>query len=174
MINIDNRASGKTVSYTASATPALEMNQVRKIAEAVNPVITDGFALYEKTKNFYLHLAGSYSWDYRPLFDEQAQEIFDSMDVLAKQLRQIGVATVSSLAHPNELQSVESYHRDFLSPGKMMEQLATDNQRILVSIRIADKVCKTLHEMTLGSILQIMLDQTEKRIRFLSEAKTRI
>lgn len=145
---------------------------VREVVEAVHRVIVDGFALYEKTKIFYLHLAGLDSWNYQSLFDEQAQEIFDSIDMLAEQLRQIGATTIPSVSHTGELLSIESYLSDFLSPDKMIEQLAADNQQIVVSLLIAGNICNNLRETALiGGILQNILLQTERRIRFLSEAK---
>ena len=36
----------------------LGVNDVSVIAEAVNPLIADAFALYVKTKNFHWHLSG--------------------------------------------------------------------------------------------------------------------
>lgn len=146
--------------------------KVREIVEVIHPVMVDGFALYEKTKIFYLHLAGTDSRNYQPLFDEQAQEIFDSMDMLAEQLRQIGATTIPSVSHTGELLSIEGYLSDFLSPDKMIEQLAADNQQIIVSLLIAGNICNNLSETALlGGILQNILLQTERRIRFLSEAK---
>lgn len=147
---------------------------LREIVEVVHPVIADGFALYEKTKNFYLHLAGADSRNYQPLFDEQAQEIFDSIDMLAEQLRRIGATTIPSVSHTGELLSIESYLSDFLSPGKMIEQLAADNQQIVVSLLIASNTCNNLRETSLSNTLQNVLYQTERRIRFLSEAKMSI
>lgn len=146
---------------------------VREIVESVNPVIVDGFALYEKTKNFYLHLTGLAGRDEPLLLDDQAWEIFDSMDELAEHLRRIGGATIPSISHTGELQSVESYHSDFLSPGKMLEELIVDNQQIAVSLRVASQVCQKMREAMIGSILEALLDQTERRIRFLNEAELR-
>lgn len=174
MINIDRREGGNSFSYATSASPDLKPSQIRKIAEAINPVIADGFALYEKTKNFYLRLADSSIRNHQPLFDEQAREIFDSMDLLVEQLRHIGAPTIPSFSHTNELQNVESYHSDLLSRGSMMEELASDNQQIVVSLRIAGRICRELREARIDKILQEILDQTERRIKFLSEAKLRI
>jgi len=170
MINGNDQARDKIAPYGAFATPAPNLNQIRVLAEAVNPVIADGFAVYEKTKMFYLHLVESDGWNPEPSFDEQAQEIFDSMDLLAENLRQIGAATIGSFSHMNELQSVESYHSDLLSPDKMIEQLVADNRRIVDSLLAAGRVCKTLSETKLDDILLKILDQTKRRIRFLNEA----
>lgn len=145
-----------------------------EIVKIVNPVIADGFALYEKTKNFYLHLAEAHIRDYQLLLDDQAWEIFDSMDELAEQLRQIGVTTFRSISHTGELQSVESYHSNFLSPGKMVEELIADNQQIAVSLSAAGKIYGKMGDTPIDIILQDALDKTERRIRFLSKTEMKI
>ncbi|HEX8399979.1 MAG TPA: ferritin-like domain-containing protein [Pyrinomonadaceae bacterium] len=178
MVNADKRATGKIVSYTSTAArpaPAgLEGKVKQEIVEAVNRVIADGFALYEKTKIFYLNPAGSHKRDYKLLFDEQAEEIFASMDTLAEQVRQIGAAPLRSISHSGELQSVENYNGDLLSPGEMIAELIAGNQQIGASLRVAARICEKMREAPLGIILKDILDKTERRIRLLGEAEMKI
>lgn len=178
MINADKQATGNFVSCPATASHAmptdLETKVMQEIVEAINRVIADGFALYEKTKNFYLNPAGSHNRDYKLLFDEQAEEIFASMDTLAEQLRQIGATPLRSISHSGELQSVENYNGDFLSPGEMIAELIAGNQQIAASLRVAGKICEKMREAPLGIILQDILDKTERRIRLLGEAEMKI
>src|SRR2546422_10857413 len=70
------------------ATPTdLKPGQVRAVTEAVNRLIADAFALYVKTKNFHWHVASSHFRDYHLLLDEQADTIFNSIDILAERVR---------------------------------------------------------------------------------------
>lgn len=151
----------------------LEEKVRQEIAEAINPVIAGGFALYEKTKTFYLNESRSRDGDYRSFLDEQAQEIFSSMDELAEQARQIGATPLRSISHTGEFQSIESYKGDFLSRGEMIEELITDNQRIAASMRVAGKICEKISDTPIGIILQDVLDKTERRIKLLREAEMR-
>ena len=64
----------------------LSPQEAKAITEAVNPLITDAFALYVKTKNFHWHLYGSHFRDYHLLLDEQADAIFDSIDIMAERV----------------------------------------------------------------------------------------
>src|SRR2546430_11903085 len=43
-------------------------------------------SLYVKTKNFHWHVASSHFRDYHLLLDEQADAIFNSIDVLAERI----------------------------------------------------------------------------------------
>ncbi|MGB6673637.1 MAG: ferritin-like domain-containing protein, partial [Candidatus Nitrosopolaris sp.] len=51
----------------------LSPQETKAVTEAVNPLISDAFALYVRTKNFHWHLYGSHFRDYHELFDEQAE-----------------------------------------------------------------------------------------------------
>lgn len=173
MTNANKQETGKNVSYPATTARAMqvdpESNVIREIVETINPLIADGFALYEKTKNFSLMPAVSHNRDYQLLFDEQAREIFDSIDSLAELLRQIGATTVRSISHTGELQGVENDNGDVLSPGKMVEELIAGNEQIASSLRAAGKLCEKMRETTIGNILRDILDQTERRIINLSK-----
>jgi starvation-inducible DNA-binding protein len=61
----------------------LQAKGVQVVTEALNSLVADAFALYVKTKNIHWHLAGSHFRDYHLLLDEQAGEIFGSIDDLA-------------------------------------------------------------------------------------------
>lgn len=178
MINANKQATGKitaSLSTAARVMPSKSAPEViREIVEAFNPVIADGFALYEKTKNFYLNAAESPDRDHQLLFDEQAREIFASIDELAERMRQMGAVTVRSISHTGELQGVENYNGNILAPGKMIEELIADNQRIAASLRAAGKLCEKMLDSPTGIILQDILNKTESRIRFLGEAKMKI
>src|SRR5436309_11464020 len=76
----------------------LSPQEARAVTEAVNPLIADAFALYVKTKNFHWHLYGSHFRDYHLLFDEHAEAILESIDVMAER----------SEEHTSELQSREN------------------------------------------------------------------
>lgn len=82
------------------ATPTdLEHEQVEAVTEVVNGLIADALVLYVKTKNYHWHLAGSHFRDYHLLFDEQAEMLLGSLDVLAERVRRIGGTTIRSVSH---------------------------------------------------------------------------
>src|SRR2546422_2226898 len=98
-------STGKTPSVpTQLATPTdLKPGEVKAVTAAVNRLIADGFALYVKTKNFHWHVASSHFRDYHLLLDEQADAIFNSIDVLAERIRRIGGTTIRSVSHIGQL-----------------------------------------------------------------------
>lgn len=147
----------------------LEANDVAAIAEAVNPLIADAFALYVKTKNFHWHLSGARFRDYHLLFDDQAASILESVDVLAERMRKIGRTTVRSIGHIGRLTGIEDDDDDYVPASEMIRRLLADNQRVAERQRAAITACDSRGDTPTGNILQDVLDQTERRIWFLYE-----
>jgi starvation-inducible DNA-binding protein len=152
------------------ATPTdLKPEEVQAVTEAVNPLIADAFALFVKAKNFHWHLAGSHFRDYHLLFDEHAEIILGSIDVLAERVRRIGGTTIRSVSHISQLQTIRDDNDDFVPPEQMVQRLLEDNRHIAQMQRTAIEVCDRNRDTPTGNLLQEILDQTEKRIWFLYE-----
>ncbi|HLG63143.1 MAG TPA: DNA starvation/stationary phase protection protein [Ktedonosporobacter sp.] len=147
----------------------LTQQEVQAITEAVNPLIADAFALYVKTKNFHWHLSGSHFRDYHLLFDEQADAIFDSIDVMAERIRRIGGTTIRSIGHIGQLQTIQDDNNDFVPPGEMVKRLLQDNAHIAKKIRDAIELCDKNRDSATSNALQEILDETERRKWFLFE-----
>jgi starvation-inducible DNA-binding protein len=164
---------GKIKSYPAPpqlATPTdLKPQAVQAVTEAVNPLIADAFALYTKTKNFHWHLAGSHFRDFHLLFDEQAEAILESIDVLAERVRRIGGTTIRSISHVSQLQTIDDDNEPFVPAGEMVRRLLADNRHIAEQQRAAIELCDKQGDTPTGNVLQEILDQTERRIWFLFE-----
>src|SRR3989454_3460582 len=147
----------------------LTHKEVQASTEAVNPLIADAFALYVKTKNFHWHLAGSHFRDYHLLFDEQADAIFESIDIMAERVRRIGGTTIRSISHISQLQTIEDDNNDFVPPGEMVKRLMEDNAHLARSQREAHEVCEKNRDVATASQLEILIDEAELRKWFLFE-----
>jgi starvation-inducible DNA-binding protein len=168
------RAATQVKTFPAApklATPTdLTQQEVKAITEALNPLIADAFALYTKTKNFHWHLSGSHFRDYHLLFDEQADAIFESIDILAERVRRVGGTTIRSISHISHLQTIEDDNDDFVPPGEMLRRLMEDNAHLAQMQRAAIAVCDQHRDSASSNALQGILDETERRKWFLFEA----
>src|ERR671912_2606786 len=79
---------------------------VAAIAEELNRLLADSFALYVKTKNFHWHVSGPNFRDYHRLFDEQAAQILATTDPLGERVRKISRTTLRSIGHISQLTKV--------------------------------------------------------------------
>src|SRR3546814_16050717 len=58
------------------------------VADALNALLADSFALYLKPKNYHWHVQGPRLRDLHLLFDEQAAQILATIDPIAPRVRQ--------------------------------------------------------------------------------------
>jgi starvation-inducible DNA-binding protein len=158
----------KTSKTARLSTPTdLQPKEVDAVTKELNVLIADAYALYVKTKNFHWHVTGSHFRDYHLLFDEQADQLFASIDVLAERVRRVGGTTIRSVGHINRLQTIRDDDEEVVMPEAMIERLIDDNRGMARRQRAAIDVCDESRDTPTGNILQELLDQTEKRIWFL-------
>ena len=152
------------------ATPSdLKPDAASAIAEAINPLIADAFALYLKTKNFHWHMSGSHYREYHLLLDEHADQIFAMTDVLAERVRKVGGTTIRSIGQIAKLQNVSDDDRDFVAPLDMLKELVDDNKNFAARQRAAHEICDEHKDIATTSLLEVFVDETERRTWFLYE-----
>jgi len=139
------------------------------IAEALNPLVADAFALYLKTKNFHWHMSGSHYREYHLLLDEHADQIFAMTDVLAERVRKLGAPTLRSIGHVARLQRVADDDREFVDPLDMLTELVNDEKAFASRQRAAHEVCDRHGDVASASLLENFIDETERRTWFLYE-----
>ena len=143
---------------------------VNKISAALNTLLADAFALYVKTKNFHWHVSGPHFRDYHLLLDEQAEQIFAMTDPLAERVRKVGGLTIHSVGEIGRLQHILDNDADFVVPHDMLAALRDDNRTLLAELRTAHDVCDEHGDVGTTSLLEVWIDETERRIWFLFEA----
>jgi starvation-inducible DNA-binding protein len=159
-------------SATANATAksaALSREAVTEIAEALRQLLADVFCLYMKTKNFHWHMAGSHFRDYHLLLDEQADQIFAMTDAIAERGRKIGGSTLRSISDISRRQRLRDNDEDTLLPQKMISELRDDNMLLTGYMRGAHEVCGKHGDVATTSLLEVWIDETERRTWFLAE-----
>ena len=148
----------------------LSSKAVEEMSEALNGLLADTFALYVKTKNFHWHVSGPHFRSYHLLLDEQADQIEESIDILAERVRKVGGTTIRSIGHIARLQRVKDNDEDFVLPGDMLHELMNDNKAHIKNMRDAHKVADEHEDVATASLLEVFIDEAEKRNWFLFEA----
>lgn len=168
---VTQKSPGPDTKRSALNTPSdLSKSATTAIAAILNPLVADAFALYLKTKNFHWHLSGPHFRDYHLMLDEQADQIFASTDPLAERVRKLGEPTIRSIGHVGELTRIEDNNAKFVSPAAMLGELVEDNKTMAAAMREAHKTCDDHSDVATASLLEIYIDETERRIWFLFEA----
>lgn len=153
------------------ATPSdLDKAGVEKIVKALNGLVADAFTLYVKTKNFHWHVSGPHFRGYHVMLDEQADQIFAAIDPLAERVRKIGGTTVRSIGHIAKLRTLEDSDAERVAPLDMLNQLLADNKSVAKAMREAHSLCDDHEDAATASLLEIYIDETERRTWFLFES----
>jgi starvation-inducible DNA-binding protein len=151
----------------------LEREGTRDAAAALNGLLADTFALYLKTKNFHWHMSGPHFRDYHLLLDEQADQIFAMTDPLAERVRKLGELTLHSIGEIARVQRVTDNDAEYVEPLDMLAELREDNQALAGRMREAHDVCDEARDLASASLLEVWIDETERRTWFLYEASRR-
>src|SRR3954447_7176299 len=164
----------KALRAAALNTPTdLNAAGVREISGGLNVLLADMFALYLKTKNFHWHVSGPHFRDYHLLLDEQADQIFATTDAIAERVRKIGGMTLRSVGHIARLQRVLDNDAEFVTPDDMLAELRDDNEPLAASLRETHGLCDEHGDVATASLLEVWIDEAERRTWFLFEAGRR-
>ena len=156
------------------ATPTdLTRSATKDITGAMNAILADVFALYLKTKNFHWHMSGPHFRDYHLLLDEQAEQVFAMTDPIAERVRKLGGLTIKSISHISRLQRVLDNDADYVDPPDMIAELADDNKTLAARLRQAHNVTEEHRDVATTSLIEVWIDETERRTWFLTEVTRR-
>jgi starvation-inducible DNA-binding protein len=145
----------------------------KDISGAMNAILADVFALYVKTKNFHWHMSGPHFRDYHLLLDEHADQLFAMTDPIAERVRKLGGLTLHSIGEISRTQRVLDNDAEYVEPLDMLAELADDNKTFAARLREAHNVCDEHRDVATASLIEVWIDEAERRTWFLFEATRR-
>ena len=151
----------------------LSREAVKDISESMNAILADVFALYVKTKNFHWHMSGPHFRDYHLLLDEHGDQLFAMTDPIAERVRKLGGLTLTSIGRIARTQRVVDNDAEYVEPLDMLAELAGDNKELTARLREAHNVCEEHRDVATTSLIEVWIDETERRAWFLFEATRR-
>jgi starvation-inducible DNA-binding protein len=145
----------------------LDAKAAKDVGGTMNRILADVFALYLKTKNFHWHMTGPHFRDYHLLLDEQADQIFAMTDAIAERIRKIGAPTLKSIGQIAKTQRILDNEADYVEPSDMLAELREDNASLTARLREAHEICEKRRDIATASLVEIWIDETERRAWFL-------
>jgi starvation-inducible DNA-binding protein len=143
---------------------------VDKLSESLNALLADCFALYLKTKNFHWHMTGPHFRDWHLMLDEQAAQIYGITDDIAERVRKIGGTTIRSIGQIARLQRIQDSDEPGPAPEVMLKELLADNRTLIAQLRSAHTVCALADDYASTAMIEVWIDEAERRAWFLFEA----
>jgi starvation-inducible DNA-binding protein len=154
---------------SAKSIGQLDHAAVEEISEELRHLLADCFALYLKTKNFHWHMTGKNFRDYHLLLDEHGDQLFAMTDPVAERARKLGGTTIHSIGEIASHQRIKDNNEHHLSPKAMLGELYVDNRQLTASLRSAHEVCERHNDVATTSLIEVWIDETERRAWFLGE-----
>jgi len=163
----------KARTRRAASPSGLALYANNGIPAALTVLLANFFALYVKTKNFHWHVSGPHFRDYHLLLDEQATQVFNTIDVIAERARKIGGTTIRSIGHIERIKGLPDNDSDFVTAQDMLSELLNDNKHLAAEMRALHNLCEKHHDVATASLLEVWIDEAERRSWFLYEATRR-
>jgi len=137
------------------------------VADALNALLADSFALYLKTKNYHWHVLGPRFRELHLLFDEQATQIFAATDLIAERVRKNGAPTLRSIGDIGRRQSIRDDDAAGLDADAMIRALADDNKTLLGQLKEVKAAAEADGDIATSGLVDGWADETQQRIWFL-------
>ncbi|HTP86828.1 MAG TPA: DNA starvation/stationary phase protection protein [Bryobacteraceae bacterium] len=158
-----------TETHTEVWPTDLSRGSVAEISDALRSLLADTFCLYLKTKGFHWHMTGRHFRDYHLLLDEHADQIFAMTDDIAERARKLGATTLRSIHDIARHQRLKDNNDEQIPAEAMLAELRDDNLRLTRFLRETHEVCDTNKDVATASLIEVWIDQTERRTWFLAE-----
>jgi starvation-inducible DNA-binding protein len=75
-----------------------------------------------------------------------------------------------SIGHIDRLQRAADSDADFVTPMDMLAELRDDNKQLAAHLRETHSLCDEHDDVATASLLEVWIDEAERRIWFLFEA----
>ena len=137
------------------------------VADALNALLADSFALYLKTKNYHWHVQGPRFRELHLLFDEQAAQIFATTDLIAERVRKNGAATLRSIGDSGRRASIRDDDAAGVDADTMIRNLAGDNKLLLAQLKDVKAAAEAGGDIATSGLVDGWADETQQRIWFL-------
>ena len=147
----------------------LNREGVTDITAELRRLLADTFVLYLKTKNFHWHMSGQHFRDYHLLLDEHSDQIFAVTDEIAERARKIGGTTLRSIGDISRHQRLKDNDEERVAPKEMLAELASDNRELTRYFGSAHEICEKYNDVATTSLIEVWIDQAERRSWFLAE-----
>ena len=143
-------------------------NSKKVLADALNGLLADYYALYLKTKNFHWHVTGPHFREYHLLFDEQATELIATTDLVAERVRKLGQDTLTSIGSIATKQRIKDHDSTTTDAAQMLKALHADNEMLIRALKDAKALADQAGDNATDGLLDDWTDQAEQRAWFLA------
>lgn len=108
---------------------------LQAVANLLNILLADEFALYVKTRNAHWNVTGDNFSELHKFFEEQYEELDDIMDEVAERARMLGHFSIGTLNDIVKNTRLTENKADFGSQNELVGGLLDDHETIIRALR---------------------------------------
>jgi starvation-inducible DNA-binding protein len=132
-----------------------ELQQAAKVAFATE------FSFYLKAHNFHWNVEGSDFKQYHDLFGDIYEEVYESIDAFAEQIRSLGTYVPASYTRFSMLTQIED-ETQILPRQAMVEALIVDNEKIVKLLKLVFQQSEANQEFGFSDFIASRIDAHRK------------
>ncbi len=128
------------------------MTNNKNIANALKVALADSYTLYLKTQNYHWNVTGSNFKSLHLMFEEQYNDLFLAIDLIAERIRALGEKAPATYAKYINLTNIKEGNED-LDANSMVKELAQDQDVIVKTlVNVLKESQKAEDEVTAGIV----------------------
>lgn len=113
-------------------------------------VLADSYVLLLKTQNYHWNVTGPNFQALHLMFENQYNDLFNAIDLIAERIRSLGDLAPGSFAHYEKITNISENDKK-IDAHDMVKDLANDQQKIISSLmRVLKEAQKIGDEVTLS------------------------
>lgn len=134
---------------------------MKELTEQMKVVLASVFSLYLKTHYFHWNVEGKDFYSHHKFLNDLYEEIYDSIDAIAEEIRTLGAYAPGSLKRYSDLSKIED-ETSIPDPMRMIKLLQMDNIIVIEELKKANKLAEEQNAVGLANFLQDRVDKHYK------------
>lgn len=137
------------------------------IAQKLNTLLADEYALYIRTQKFHWNVVGPFFGPLHKLFNDQFDALAENVDAVAERIRALGFKAIGTLAEFKQNTALAENPGVNPDANSMIGLLLEGHEAIIKSVRPIIDLTAQLNEMGTNNFLAGLLEKHEKAAWFL-------
>lgn len=144
---------------------------MEEIVQPLKKAFADTYAFYVKAQNYHWNVEGPMFPMYHKFFGNIYEEVGDAIDMFAEEIRAQKAYAPGAFSRFSELTSIQDEVL-IRTPEEMVTTLASDNSRVLLSLKVARDAADKYSENGLVNFLEDRLDKHKKHQWMLNSTRS--
>lgn len=128
---------------------------------AIKTAFASEFAFYLKAHNFHWNVEGPGFYMHHELFGDIYEEVFESIDTFAEQIRAVGAYVPGSFQRFSMLSQIND-ETEILDAGNMLQELYQDCEKMVSILKLVFDMCESNGDRGFSDFIASRIDAHKK------------